>query len=1060
MLSKSFKLLSTLSILLCVLSLLLSNAALAAAIKEIVKWDFDVGNETASTDINTGAIASSAGVSNQLFESGQPDTGKAWQFDEWSITTTLDSYFEFQVDLTCFSKIKLAFDERRSATGIRNFEIHYSLNGTDFNAISGTSTQVADDENWRSHSFDLTTLLTEIANNKNPVYFRIYGYNAEDIAGTWRIDNVVISGPAVLYVDVDATGSKTEKGFDWENAFTDLQSALGYSGSCPIDQIWVAQGTYNPGSNRTDTFPLKDGISLYGGFNPPTNEEISPKDTRVEKNGANTILSGEIGASGDSDNSFHVVTSESNDNTAVLNGFTITAGNANGSGTDENNGGGLYNNNGSPKLVKVTIKDNSASNHGGGMYNDNSNPVLSNVTIKDNVASNDGGGIYNNNSNPTFDWVTLSSNTASNHGGGMYNDSGSPTLTNVTFSSNTATNDGGGMYNDNGSQPNVSQATFKSNTAANGGGMYNNSSSPTVSGNLSGNQAINGGGIYNSNSNPKLNWVTLSSNTASTDGGGMYNDNGSQPNVSQATFKSNTAANGGGMYNADRSSNPIPAIKRVTFQGNEATGGDGGGMYNGDSSLSAISNTLLSGNQASGNGGAIYNKNLTALFSQVTLSGNKATTSGGGIYNDSSDSSTTLTVNNSILWKNGDSGGIDESAQIHTDSGGTTQVNYSIVEGGWAGVGTDNLAGDPVFITSITTPGKTTIGDFQLKNTSPAIDTGLNDNVPRGASTPEADLKGKTRIIRTTVDRGAYEAQAPSVSKITCGNPSSCGSTDYPQNVDTVNFTVQFEPKVKGVDKDDFALETTGSLAATIESVSHDGSTLDTTYTVTVKIDADSEGTLQLKLDDDDSITNEYDIPLGNTGTGNGNCPDTCDPNEKYTIDSKPPTVAIEQDTSQADPTKESTINFKVVFSEKVTGFTESHVTLSGTAGATTKVITEIAPKNKTTYNVAVSGMTTDGTVIATIAAGAVTDVANNNNLASTSTDNVVSYDTTSSTPTVDIVDISPDPRENSVSIITIQFSEAITGFDISDLSLTLDSDSNLFLGEKKLTTTDNTTWT
>ncbi|MEK8021663.1 MAG: hypothetical protein VSS75_032710, partial [Candidatus Parabeggiatoa sp.] len=123
-----------LSILLCILSLLASNAVLAAGITEIVKWNFDAENTTASPDINTGAIASSADVNNEEFESG------AWQVKNWSTTTTLDNYFQFQVDLTCFSKIKLAFDERRSATGIRNFEIHYSLNGTDFNAISGTST--------------------------------------------------------------------------------------------------------------------------------------------------------------------------------------------------------------------------------------------------------------------------------------------------------------------------------------------------------------------------------------------------------------------------------------------------------------------------------------------------------------------------------------------------------------------------------------------------------------------------------------------------------------------------------------------------------------------------------------------------------------------------------------------------------------------------------------------------------------------------------------------------------------------------------------------------------
>jgi hypothetical protein len=45
-----------------------------------------------------------------------------------------------------------------------------------------------------------------------------------------------------------------------------------------------------------------------------------------------------------------------------------------------------------------------------------------------------------------------------------------------------------------------------------------------------------------------------------------------------------------------------------------------------------------------------------------------------------------------------------------------------------------------------------------------------------------------------------------------------------------------------------------------------------------------------------------------------------------------------------------------------------------------------------TTYNVAVSGMTNDGTVIASIAANVAEDAAGNDNVASTSTDNTVTY--------------------------------------------------------------------
>jgi hypothetical protein len=63
-------------------------------------------------------------------------------------------------------------------------------------------------------------------------------------------------------------------------------------------------------------------------------------------------------------------------------------------------------------------------------------------------------------------------------------------------------------------------------------------------------------------------------------------------------------------------------------------------------------------------------------------------------------------------------------------------------------------------------------------------------------------------------------------------------------------------------------------------------------------------------------------------------------------------------------------------------------VTLSGTAGATTAT----SPVAPTTYNVAVSGMTGSGTVIASIAANVAEDGAGNDNDASTSTDNTVTY--------------------------------------------------------------------
>jgi hypothetical protein len=148
-----------------------------------------------------------------------------------------------------------------------------------------------------------------------------------------------------------------------------------------------------------------------------------------------------------------------------------------------------------------------------------------------------------------------------------------------------------------------------------------------------------------------------------------------------------------------------------------------------------------------------------------------------------------------------------------------------------------------------------------------------------------------------------------------------------------------------------------------------------------------------------------------------------------FTVDTVVPTVTINQAAGQADPTNSSPINFTVVFSESVTGFTGSDVTLSGTAGATTVTVTG----SGTTYNVAVSGMTGSGSVTATINANVASDAAGNGNSASTSTDNTVTYDTSlAPTVTIDQAAGQADPTNASPINFTVVFSESVSGFNAS----------------------------
>src|SRR5262249_1897194 len=104
--------------------------------------------------------------------------------------------------------------------------------------------------------------------------------------------------------------------------------------------------------------------------------------------------------------------------------------------------------------------------------------------------------------------------------------------------------------------------------------------------------------------------------------------------------------------------------------------------------------------------------------------------------------------------------------------------------------------------------------------------------------------------------------------------------------------------------------------------------------------------------------------------------------------DTTAPTVTINQGIAQADPTGTSPIVFDVVFSEPVIGFATGDVTLGGTAGATTAVVTG----GPTAFTVSVTGMSQGGTVTASINAGVAQDAAANANEASTSTDNTVTW--------------------------------------------------------------------
>jgi PKD repeat protein len=108
-----------------------------------------------------------------------------------------------------------------------------------------------------------------------------------------------------------------------------------------------------------------------------------------------------------------------------------------------------------------------------------------------------------------------------------------------------------------------------------------------------------------------------------------------------------------------------------------------------------------------------------------------------------------------------------------------------------------------------------------------------------------------------------------------------------------------------------------------------------------------------------------------------------------YAIDTKEPTVAIEQKVGQADPTNGLPILFTVVFSEPVTGLLVGEFTLGGTAAGQ---VASLAGSGAD-YELSVDVITGDGTVLPSLAAAVALDAAGNDSVASTSADNLVTYD-------------------------------------------------------------------
>jgi len=251
-----------------------------------------------------------------------------------------------------------------------------------------------------------------------------------------------------------------------------------------------------------------------------------------------------------------------------------------------------------------------------------------------------------------------------------------------------------------------------------------------------------------------------------------------------------------------------------------------------------------------------------------------------------------------------------------------------------------------------------------------------------------------------------------------------------PTNAPTVQYTVTFSENVTGVNVGDFDLVTSGVTGASIISRTQ---ITPATYTVLVNTGT-GDGTVRLDLDDNDSIRDAVNNPLGGAGNDNGDFA-----GEVYTLDRTVPVINTLTRVT-ANPTAGTTVDWDATFSEAVSGVDVSDFTIAttGLSGASVVSVAQNAPN---VYRVTVNTGTGNGTVRLSLADDdSITDTATNPlGGAGAGNGNFTGqqYTVQKNVPAVSsITRADANPTNAAIVDFTVVFSMSVSGVDAMDFTL------------------------